>query len=82
MEKKVKNPTLEKVTEILRNYKDDQTLEVTMESKFADYDLDSLDAVDLAMTIEDEMKVKITMSAEIVTIGHIVDIIEAQLKKG
>lgn len=81
MEKKVTgNPTLEKVQKIFRNYKDDQELVVHMESKFADFDLDSLDAVDLAMTIEDELNVKITMSAEIQTIGHIVNIIDGQKK--
>lgn len=76
-----KNPTLEKVQEIFRKYKDEPGLNVTMESKFSDFDLDSLDAVDLAMTIEDEMNVKIAMSAEIQTIGHIVNIIDSQLKK-
>ena len=72
------NNTLEKVQGILRNYKDDQSLDVTMESKFSDFELDSLDAVDLAMTIEDELNVKISMSAEIQTIGDIVKIIDGQ----
>lgn len=81
MENKKVNPTLEKVKEIFRKYKDEPNLEISMESKFSDYDLDSLDAVDLAMTIEDEMNVKITMSAEIQTIGHIVNIIDSQIKK-
>ena len=80
MEKKVENPTLEKVEAILRDYKGDANLKVTMESRFSDFDLDSLDAVDLVMTIEDQMKVKITMSAEIQNIGHVVDIIDGQKK--
>ena len=80
--KKETSSTLEKVKEIFRKYKDNPELKVSRESTFTDYDLDSLDVVDLAMTIEDEMNVKITMSAEITTIGQIIDIIDSQLKQG
>ncbi|WP_373484162.1 acyl carrier protein [Acetobacterium sp.] len=67
---------LEKVVEILRNYKDEQDLEVTMDSTFEELELDSLDTVELVMEIEEAFDTSIEMDGEIKTIGDVVTLIE------
>ena len=67
---------LEKVVEILRNYKDEQDLEVTMDSTFEELELDSLDTVELVMEIEEAFDPSIEMDGEIMTIGDVVTLIE------
>ncbi len=67
---------LEKVVEILRNYKDEQDLEVTMDSTFEELELDSLDTVELVMEIEEAFDTSIEMDSEIMTIGDVVTLIE------
>lgn len=67
---------LEKVVEILRNYKDEQDLEVTMDSTFEELELDSLDTVELVMEIEEAFDTSIEMDGELTTIGDVVELIE------
>ena len=79
MEKKV-NSTLAEVEKILQGYKGQPNLKISLETKFEDLELDSLDTVDLVMEIEDKMGAAIEMSKEIQTVGHIVAIIDKQKK--
>lgn len=67
---------LEKVVEILRNYKDEQDLEITADSTFEELELDSLDTVELVMEIEEAFDTSIEMDSEIKTIGDVVELIE------
>lgn len=67
---------LEKVVEILRNYKDEPELEVTMASTFEELELDSLDTVELVMEIEEAFDTSIEMDGELQSIGDIVALIE------
>ncbi|MBC3796202.1 acyl carrier protein [Acetobacterium paludosum] len=66
----------EKVVEILRNYKEEPELEVTMESSFEELELDSLDTVELVMEIEESFDTSIEMDSELKTIGDVVGLIE------
>lgn len=70
---------LEKITEILRDYKDDPDLEVTAESTFTDMELDSLDTVELVMTIEEEYGITIEMDESIKAVGDLIKVIESQV---
>lgn len=67
---------LEKVAEILRNYKDEPELEVSMNSTFEELELDSLDTVELVMEIEEAFDTSIEMDGELKTIGDVVSLIE------
>lgn len=67
---------LEKVVEILRNYKDEPELEVTMASTFEELELDSLDTVELVMEIEEAFDTSIEMDGELLSIGDVVALIE------
>lgn len=73
--------SFEKVKNLLVDELDLDANEVTMESKLKD-DLgaDSLDMVDLIMSIEDAFDIKVdeAKAATIVTVGDIVNYIDAQ----
>jgi len=68
---------LEKITEILRDYKSEPDLVVTEQSTFAEMELDSLDTVELVMSLEEEFSVTIEMSENIQTVGDLIKIIES-----
>ena len=80
MEQQKVNPTLKQIEEILREYKGQEDLTITMQSDFEELQLDSLDTVDLVMEIEDKMGAVIELSKDLKTVGDIVKIIEAQKK--
>ena len=68
---------LEKIAEILRDYKGEPDLEVTEQSTFAEMELDSLDTVELVMNLEEEFSVTIEMSENIQSVGDLIKIIES-----
>jgi len=67
---------LEKITEVLREYKNDPDLKVTEQSTFAEMELDSLDTVELVMNLEEEFSVTIEMDENIQSVGDLIKIIE------
>ena len=73
---------LERVTEVIRDVFDDDTIEVTDETVAGDVDgWDSLMHVTLIGTIEDEFDVKFAMKDVVAmkNVGHMVDLIMEQL---
>ena len=68
--------TFEKVAKILGDYRDIDPSTITPETTFEDLELDSLDIVELIMTIEEEFGVAIEMSEDIKSIADVVSIIE------
>ena len=66
----------ERIVEILRNYKEEPELEVTMSSSFEELELDSLDTVELVMEIEEAFDTSIEMDGTLLTIGDVVGLIE------
>ena len=68
---------LEKITEIIRDYKDDPDLNVTEKSTFAEIELDSLDTVELVMNLEEEFGVTIEMNENIQSVGDLIKVIES-----
>jgi len=68
---------LEKITELLREYKNEPDLEVTEKSTFMEMELDSLDTVELVMNLEDEFGVTIEMNENIQSVGDLIKIIES-----
>ena len=68
---------LEKIAEILRDYKGEPDLEVTEKSTFAEMELDSLDTVELVMNLEEEFSVTIEMSENIQSVGDLMKIIQS-----
>ncbi len=73
----------EKLRDILSSYFDIEKESITMESDFADdFEADSLDLVDLSMSVEDEFSVELPdeMLETVRTVGDVVKTIE-NLKK-
>jgi len=68
--------TIENITKILTEFKDFPPDSIHPETTFEEIGLDSLDIVDLVMKIEDEIGVKIPMSPDIKTVGHLVKFID------
>jgi len=68
---------LEKITKVLREHKNDPTLEVTAQTTFAEMELDSLDTVELVMSIEDEFSITIEMGEDIKSVGDLMKVIES-----
>lgn len=69
----------EKVVEILRNYKDEADLEVSLTSTFEELELDSLDTVELVMEMEEAFDTNIEMDGSLETIGDVVKLITAAI---
>jgi acyl carrier protein len=67
---------LEKITKIIRDYKGDPDLAVAAQSTFEELELDSLDTVELVMSLEEEFSVTIEMDDDIKTIADLIKIIE------
>ena len=71
---------LEKITQILRNYKGDDSIVVTEGTTFESLGLDSLDTVQLVMDIEDEFGVTIEMDRSITDVAALMKVIESVSK--
>jgi len=67
---------LEKITKILRENRDDDSLVITPDTTFESLNLDSLDTAELIMNIEEELDVTIEMDESIKTVGDLLKVIE------
>ena len=67
---------LEKITQILRDYKSDDSLEVSKDTTFESLELDSLDLTQLVMDVEDAFGVTIEMDTPVTTVAELMEIIE------
>lgn len=68
---------LEKVIKILAEYKECDPSEIKEGSSFEELELDSLDTVDLMMTLEDEFGVTLEVTEDMKTVADIVKAIDA-----
>lgn len=67
---------LDKITQILRDYKSDESLTVTEGSTFEEMELDSLDLVQLVMDVEEAFGVTITLDSPIKTVAELMEVIK------
>ena len=66
----------EKVAALLADYKGIDVNTITMDSSFAELELDSLDVADLVMQIEDELGVSIELDQSVTTMKDLIAKIE------
>jgi acyl carrier protein len=66
---------LEKITEIVRDYKGEEDIEITEETTFASLELDSLEMVELIMKVEDEFDVSIEVNDSIKTVSDLMKLL-------
>ncbi len=67
---------LEKIAQILRDYKSDDSLQITESTTFEEVGLDSLDMVELVMELEDQLQVKIEMDNSVKDIQALMQVVE------
>ena len=67
--------TFEKVAKILADYKDTDISAITMDSSFEELGLDSLDTVEIIMSIEDEFGISIEVNESMKTVRDLINLI-------
>ena len=67
---------INEIQRALREYKSDDSLQITLATTFADLQLDSLDTVELFMQLEDRFSVSIDAGDDIDTVGDLIAAIE------
>ena len=68
---------LEKITQILKDYKGDDSIEVTENTTFESLGLDSLDTVQLVMDFEEAFGVTVEMDRSITNVAGLMKVIES-----
>ena len=71
--------TFEKTAKTLAEYKDIDVSEITMDSTFEDLGLDSLDTVEIVMSLEDEFGISIELDSGLKTVRELVELIDGSL---
>ena len=69
----------EAIARLIAERNDCDVSEITMDSKFKDLGIDSLDTVEMLMNLEDEIGAEIELEEKVETVGELVDYIEARL---
>ena len=67
---------LEKLEQIISEYKELEPGSLTAETTFEELELDSLDLVDMTMACEDTFGVTIELSDDLKTIGDLLDLLD------
>ena len=70
----------EAIAELVAERVEKDVSEITMDSKFQDLGIDSLDTVELLMNLEDEFGVTIKMDQPVADVQGIVKLIEASVQ--
>ena len=68
------------VAELISEHIDCEVSEITMESRFKDIGLDSLDTVEMLMNLEDKIGKEIELDRKVETVGDLVRFIEEKMK--
>lgn len=67
---------------ILAGYKDMGADAITPETTFSQLELDSLDQVELIMSLEETFNVQLDVTAPVACVGDLVELIEKRLAEG
>ncbi len=70
----------EKIVGILKDYKDTDAGSITPDTTFESLGLDSLDRVELAMSVEEAFSIQLELTESMRTVQGLVDAIEEELK--
>ena len=69
------------IAELIADRNDCEVSEITMDSKFADLGIDSLDTVEMLMNLEDKLGKEIELDQKVETVGELVHYIENKMKE-
>lgn len=68
------------VAELISEHTDIEVSEITMDSQFKEFGIDSLDIVELLMNLEDKLDTEIELDQKVETVGDLVRFIEEKNK--
>lgn len=71
----------ETIAKLIAERTDKDISEIKAESKFTDIGIDSLDTVELLMSLEDEIGVEIELDEKVETVGEFVKFVESKVQK-
>ena len=68
----------EAIAELVAERVEKDVSEMTMDSKFQDLGIDSLDTVELLMNLEDKLGIEVELDQKVETVGDLVAFIESK----
>lgn len=68
----------EAIAELVAERVEKNVSEITMDSKFQDLGIDSLDTVELLMNLEDKLGIEVELDQKVETVGDLVAFIESK----
>ena len=68
----------EAIAELVAERVEKDVSEITMDSKFQDLGIDSLDTVELLMNLEDKLGIEVELDQKVETVGELVGFIESK----
>ena len=68
----------EAIAELVAERVEKDVSEITMDSKFQDLGIDSLDTVELLMNLEDKLGMEVELDQKVETVGDLVAFIESK----
>ena len=68
----------EAIAELVAERVEKDVSEITMDSKFQDLGIDSLDTVELLMNLEDKLDMEIELDKKVETVGDLVAFVESK----
>ena len=68
----------EAIAELVSERVEKDVSEITMDSKFQDLGIDSLDTVELLMNLEDKLGIEVELDQKVETVGDLVAFIESK----
>ena len=68
----------EAIAELVAERVEKDVSEITMDSKFQDRGIDSLDTVELLMNLEDKLGIEVELDQKVETVGDLVAFIESK----
>ena len=69
------------IAELIAERNDCDVSTITMETKFQDIGIDSLDTVEMLMNLEDKIGIEIELTQKVETVGELVAFIESNMKQ-
>ena len=69
----------EKIAAIIAEYTSKDMTDITETTTFEELGVDSLDTVEMVMTLEEDLKVELEMEGQFETVGDLVKFVESKL---
>lgn len=74
------NKIFDAIAELIAERNDCDVSEITMESRFEDLKIDSLDTVQMLMDLEDKIGIEVELNDKVETVGELVEYIMQDLE--